>query len=169
MPDEAMSPSLLFEEEQRTSPGVELFTLGVGAVAIGGGALAAAAKGQLASAAPGLVLGAVVIAVVTAVIHASRVRTRVTATEAVIGYRPFAAVRIPGSDIAEVDVKRFGLFSGGIGYHIGPRSVAITARTGDGVLVTRADGRRVLIGTQHPDALYSALLRLQALGRSRGA
>ncbi len=159
---------MLFEETQRTSPGVELFTLGVGAVAIGGGALAAAAKGQLGSAAPGLILGGAVIAAVTAAIHGTRLHTRVTTVEAVVAYGPWGRVRIPGTDIARVEPRQIGLFSGGIGYHIGFRSVALTARTGDGVLVTRRDGRRVLIGTAHPDALYGALLRLQTLASSGG-
>ena len=169
MPETAVGGDLLYVEEQRTSPGVELLTAAVGVLAIGGGAIAAAAKGQLASAAPGLVIGAAVIAGVTAMIHNTRLRTRVSTVEAVITYRPWATVRIPGAEIAAVAPRRFGLFSGGIGYHVGRGSVALTARTGDGVVVTRTDGRRVLIGTQHPDALYSALLRLQARARSAGA
>ncbi len=169
MPETALAGDLLFVEEQRTSGGVELFTLAVGAVAIGGGAIAAAAKHQLASAAPGLVIGAAVIAGVTMAIHNTRLRTRVSTVEAVIAYRPWATVSIPGAEIAAVAPRRIGLFRGGIGYHVGRGAVALTARTGDGVLVTRTDGRRVLIGTQHPDALYSALLRLQAQARSAGA
>ncbi len=165
MADMPVRGNILFQEEQQTSPNVQLFTLVVGLGAIGGAALAATAKGALASAAPGLIFGTAVIAGVTLMINASRVRTWVTSEEAVITYRPWATVRIPGSDIGDIAVRRVGLFSGGIGYHVGLRSAAITARTGDGVLVTRTDGRRVLIGTEHPDALYSALVRLQTRAR----
>lgn len=165
MPDTATQEAVLFEEVQQVSPATTVFTFLAGGGALVGGALFAAARGELHQALPGLAIGGVIIAAVGLLIAATRLRSRVTLREATFEFGRFGRVRLRASDVASVEMARFGLFSGGIGYHIGLKSVAITARTGDGVRIGRADGGRVLVGTQHPEALYSALLRLQSAAR----
>ncbi len=165
MPDTTRQETVLFEEVQQTSPTTSIFVLLAGGGAIVGAALFAASRGELPSAMPGLLMGAAIMAGVTLLIGSTRLRSRVTTNEATFAYGRFGSVRLLPGDIGSVEMTRFGLFSGGIGYHVGLKSVAITARTGDGVLIRRPDGRRVLVGTEHPEALYSALLRLQAAPR----
>ncbi len=166
MPETSAQETVLFEETQQTSPATSLFVLLAGGGAIVGAALFASSRGELTSALPGLVIGTVIIGGVTLMIGATRLRSRVTTAEATFVYGRFGSVRLLPDDVGTVEMTRFGMFNGGVGYHIAPKSVAITARTGDGVLVRRPDGRRVLIGTEHPEALYSALLRLQAAAKS---
>lgn len=165
MSDMASRQPVLFEEVQRTTPTASFGIFIAGGTVIVGSGLFAASRGELSSALPGLVFGAAVIAGVTFMISAIRMRSRVTTAEATFAYGRFGTVRLGAGDIASAEMVRFGMFSGGIGYHIGFGSTAITARTGDGVRIIRPDGRRVLVGTQQPEALYSALLRLQAGAR----
>jgi hypothetical protein len=159
-------PTVLFEESQRTSSNVAAFVAAMVVIALVSTALAALRHGQLASAAPGLLLGALITGGVTLVVAATRLETRVTTESAVISYRPFKTLTLAPSDIGSVTVRTFGLFDGGIGYHVGFKSMALTAATGSGVQITRPDGRRILIGTRRPDALLSALMQL-ARGAAR--
>ena len=165
MPETAAQETVLFEEVQQVGPATTLFTILAGGGALVGAALFAGSRGELPSALPGLAIGGVVIAGVSLAIAAVKLRSRVTPVEATFQFGRFGSVRLRAGDIASVEMRRFGLFSGGIGYHVGLKSVAITARTGDGVLVRRPDGSRVLVGSAHPEALYSALLRLQAAAK----
>jgi hypothetical protein len=160
---------VLFEESQPTSGGVTLFTAAVSLLALGGGGLLAARDGKLASALPGLALGGIVLVGVLVVLTRTRLETRVTTTGVTIALRPFKTVALAPGDIAGVSARQFGLFSGGIGYHVGLRSMALTARTGDGIVITRPDGRTLLVGTQRPDALLSALMQLQRAAPAAGA
>ncbi len=128
---------------------------------LGGAAVIAARQGQLAQAAPGLLFGALVVVGVFTFVGMTTLVTRITLAEAVVSYRPFKTLRLRPDEIAGVGLKSFGLFDGGVGYHVGFRSMALTAQTGMGVLITRPDGYRILVGTQRPDALMSALLQLQ--------
>ncbi len=165
MPETLQREAVLFQETQRTSGSVGLFMGVAGAVIFGGAALANARLGKLQEAAPALLAGAVVFLGVNAQILYSRLETRVTTAGAVFAYRPWKTLTLAPEEIAGVGMRRFGLWDGGIGYHVGSRGVAITARTGDGVVITRPDGRTILVGTEHPDALYSALLQLQRAAR----
>ncbi len=159
-----MSEAMLFEERQRMSPTTTAAGLALTGAVLAGAALISARTGRLAEAAPPLLAAGGAVAGVFAFVGATSLVTRVSTEEAVIAFRPFKVLRLLPGDIASVDMKSFGLFDGGIGYHIGVRSMALTARTGSGVLITRPDGFRILVGTQHPDALFSALLRLQRSG-----
>ncbi len=162
MPERTSAPeSVLFEEDQPTSRGVMGFVLALAALSIGAGAWGSSRQGKLGDAAPGLIVGALVAAAVTWIIGLTHLVTRVTTGEAVVRYGPFKTLRLRAGEIAAVVPRDVGLFSGGIGYHVGFRSLALTARTGSGVLVTKPDGYRILVGTEHPDALLSALLQLQ--------
>lgn len=163
MPDGATSPeTVLFEERQAMSPSATRIGVPLTLAVLGGAAVIAARQGQLAQAAPGLLFGALVVVGVFTFIGMTALVTRVTTAEAVVSYRPFKTLRLRPDEIAGVGLRSFGLFDGGIGYHVGFHSMALTARTGTGVLITKPDGYRILVGTQRPDALVSALLRLQS-------
>jgi len=161
MPDRTMSPEgVLFEETQRLSGTVWVLVM-VGTA----GMLAAIAAlvHESAPLRPQAFIGLGVAALVMGAVLSSRVVTRVTTAGAEVRFAPFpfGTVRLAPGDIAEVAPRTFGLFDGGIGYHLGWKWVAITARTGTGVQVTRPDGKRILIGTQRQEALLSALRDLQ--------
>jgi len=162
VPDTTMSPAtVLFDERQRLSPSVWRIGMPLTLAVLGGSAAIAARQGQLAQAVPGLAFGAVVVLGVFTFIGLTTLVTRITTAQAVVAFRPFKTLRLRPEEIGTVGTKSFGLFDGGIGYHISFRSMALTAQTGTGVLITKPDGYRILVGTQHPDALVSALLRLQ--------
>ncbi len=156
-----MPAAILFEERQRMSPTTTGAGLALTAAVLGGAALFSARLGRLSEGAPALLAAGVAVTAVFAFIGSTSLVTHVTTEEAVVAFRPFKTLRLLPGDIASVEMRSFGLFDGGVGYHIGPRSMALTARTGTGVLITKPDGYRILVGTQHPDALLSALLRLQ--------
>ncbi len=156
-----MPEMVLFEERQRMSPTTTASGLTLTAAVLGGAALLSARQGKLAEAGPVLLASALATAAIFAFIGSTSLVTRVTSEEAVVAFRPFKTLRLLPGDIGSVEMKSFGLFDGGVGYHIGGRSMALTAQTGTGVLITKPDGYRILVGTQHPDALLSALLRLQ--------
>lgn len=151
----------IFEETQTISPAITLMVGTIAAVALGSAYFGAMRDGSIARAAPGLLFGTVAACGGVALVALSRLITRVTPTEAVITYRPFKRVRLTAADIADVQPKTFGLLDGGIGFHIGFRSLALTAATGTGVVITRPDGRTILVGTQRPDALLAALAQLR--------
>ncbi len=156
-----MPDHVLFEERQRMGPGTTKLGLGLTAAVLGGAALLVAHEGKLAEAGPVLLASALAVGGVFAFIGATSLVTTVTMEEAVVAFRPFKTLRLLPGDIAAVTMKTFGMFDGGVGYHVGFRSMALTATTGTGVLVTQPDGYRILIGTQRPDALMGALLQLQ--------
>lgn len=162
--------SVLFEESQRTSPALIAFSATVTFFALGFALVGVVRSGQAAAAGTGLALGTLIALGAIVLAGWSRLDTRVTGSEAVAIYRPFpfSTIRLRGDEIAAVTPYEFGLLSmpGGIGYHIGFGWRAATARTGTGVLVTRTDGKRFLIGTQRPDALQSALMQLQRATRA---
>ncbi len=162
MPERTTAPEIaLFEERQRMGPSAMRIAIPLMLVVLGGAAMIAAWQGQLAQAAPGLLFGALVVVGVFTFVGMTTLVTRITTAEAVVSYRPFKTLRLRPDEIGSVGLKSFGLFDGGIGYHVGFRSMALTAQTGMGVLITRPDGYRILVGTQRPDALMSALLQLQ--------
>lgn len=154
----------IFEETQTVSPAITLLVGTVAAFALGSAWFGTIRDGSIVRAAPGLLLGTLAAGVGVAFVALSRLITRVTPSEAVITYRPFKRIRLGAADIADVKPKTFGLLDGGIGFHIGFRSLALTATTGTGVVITRPDGRTILVGTQRPDALLAALAQLRASG-----
>ncbi len=156
-----MPEHVLFEERQRMSPAITSWGLGLTLLVLGGAAMLVAREGRLAEAGPALLGSALFVSAIFALIGATSLVTRVTTEEAVVAFRPFKTLTLRPGDIASVTMKSFGLFDGGVGYHIGFKSLALTAATGSGVLITRPDGFRILLGTQRPDALRSALLQLQ--------
>ncbi len=163
MPERTPTPEgVLFEESQRLG--------GWWWAALGGGVLGSAAavgamvRAHYPAAAPTLWgLGAGAIALFLAA--SSKLKTRVTTAGAEVRFPPFpwTRIRLRPADVAEVTVKRFGIFDwpGGVGYHVSFGATSATARTGTGVLVRRPDGRLILIGTERPDALAAALRQLQ--------
>ncbi len=157
--------TILFEERQRMSPTTTAVGLALTAAVLGGAVLIAGRTGRVGEATPPLLAAGAAVTGVFAFVGSTSLVTRVSTEEAVIAFRPFKTLRLLSGDIAAVERKSFGLFDGGIGYHVGIRSLALTARTGTGVLITRPDGYRILVGTQHPEALLSALLRLQRAAR----
>jgi len=156
-----MPEHVLFEERQRMSPTITFWGLAFTLLVLGGSALLVARQGKLAEAGPVLLASGLAVTAVFLFVGSTTLVTRVTLEQAVVAFRPFKTLTLLPGDIASVTMKTFGMFDGGVGYHIGFRSMALTASTGSGVLVTRPDGYRILIGTQRPDALMSALIQLQ--------
>lgn len=114
----------------------------------------------------GAVLGAGGAALAAAVVLAARQVTRVSDAGVVVSLSPvpFTTIRIRADDIARASLYEYGLLSapGGIGWHMGPGWRAVTTTTGTGVLITRRNGGRVLIGTDRPDTLLSAIRNVGA-------
>lgn len=161
MTDDRFPQPVIFEETQTMSASLSAMVAAVAAVALGSAWFGVIREGTIARAAPGLLTGTVAAGGAVGLVAFSRLITKVTPSEAMITFWPFKRIRLSAEDIADAQPKTFGLFDGGIGFHIGWRSLALTATTGMGVVITRPDGRTILVGTQRPDALLAALAQLR--------
>ncbi len=162
MPERTLTPEgVLFEEVQPMAGPIRAIGL-IGALAL----IPVVAYMWAEPRRPPLsgILGTGLSILALAAVGIGRLVTRVSTRQAVATFHPFpfSTIRLRPADIAEVRLYEFGIFGmpGGIGFHLGPGWRSATAHSGTGVLVTRRDGVRCLIGTQRPDALAAALRQL---------
>jgi hypothetical protein len=105
-----------------------------------------------------LLLGVVVLlgAVLT-----MRLSTTVTSDALSIRYGFLYRTRIPLSDVAHAEAVEYAPIReyGGWGIRGSRRRRALNARGNQGVLLTRADGSTLLVGSQRPRELLEALSR----------
>jgi len=90
-----------------------------------------------------------------------RQSTTVAGDAVTVRFGPLYRMRIPFSDIARAEAVTYRPIReyGGWGIRGFGRRRALSTRGDRGVLVTRADGSTVLIGSQKPRELLSALAR----------
>ena len=90
-----------------------------------------------------------------------RQTTTVAADAVTVRFGPLYRMRIPFSDIAHAEAVTYRPVRdyGGWGIRGFGRRRALNARGDRGVLVTRTDGSTILIGSQKPRELLSALAR----------
>lgn len=104
------------------------------------------------------------------VLLVGRLRVVVGPEEIDVRYRPFLHRRIPLRDVASYEVRRYAPLReyGGFGVKGWSRGkVAYNVRGTWGVDLTLADGRRVLLGSQHADRLGAAVgAALEQAGRT---
>jgi hypothetical protein len=106
----------------------------------------------------GLVLAVVVL---LGAILLMRLTTTVTPDAVSISYGILYRTRIPLSEVARAEAIEYSPIReyGGWGIRGSSRRRALNARGNLGVLLTRADGTTLLVGTQHPRDLLDALAR----------
>ncbi|UFJ42296.1 DUF6141 family protein [Brevibacillus humidisoli] len=89
-----------------------------------------------------------------------RLRTEVRETEIFVSLSPFSSRSIPLNKIEQMDVctTRPLLKHGGYGLRWSPRNGwAYTMRGKKGVQLTLSDGKKLLIGSQHPQTLAESI------------
>lgn len=113
-----------------------------------------------------LLLGVVILlgAVLT-----MRLSTTVTSDALAIRYGFLYRTRIPLSDVAHAEAIEYAPIReyGGWGIRGSRRRRALNARGNQGVLLTRADGSTLLVGSQHPRELLEALSRAGVVTEDR--
>jgi hypothetical protein len=143
-----------FREVQRFSP------LLLGALAVGLAGLGAALwRGAVDRTAVAVGIGLVAAAVVVVLYLGMPLVTEVRGQCLCVRLVPFPARRIALHDIREVWVRTYRplLEYGGWGIRFGRQGMAYNARGNRGVQLLLADGRKVLIGSQRPEALLAAI------------
>lgn len=114
---------------------------------------------------------AVVIAVVLLLgaVLLMRLTTTVTPDAVSIRYGVLYRTRIPLSDVARAEAVEYSPIRdyGGWGIRGSSRRRALNARGNQGVLLTRADGTTLLVGSQHPRDLLDALARAGVVTEDR--
>ena len=106
----------------------------------------------------GLVLAVVVL---VGALLLMRLTTTVTPDAVSVSYGFLYRTKIPLSDVARAEAIVYSPIReyGGWGIRGSSRRRALNARGNQGVLLTRADGTTLLVGTQHPRDLLDALAR----------
>ena len=106
----------------------------------------------------GIVLAVVVL---LGAVLLMRLSTTVTPDAVSISYGLLYRTKIPLSDVARAVAIEYSpiRYYGGWGIRGSSRRRAVNARGNQGVLLTRADGTTLLVGTQHPRDLLDALTR----------
>ena len=99
------------------------------------------------------------------VLEFDRLTVMVTETELIVGFHLFRC-RTKVADITSVAPIQVKLFPHGIGVHFTlGGALAVTARTGPGVVVTRARRRPLVFSCDAPDAVLAALRTAGSLDR----
>ncbi len=98
----------------------------------------------------------------TLVVNLLCLRTTVTSSDLIVAFGvlfPLYRKRITLADIASAEPVIYSPLAeyGGWGIRGWGRNIALNARGNRGVRLTLQDGRRVLVGSQRPDALAAAL------------
>ncbi len=90
-----------------------------------------------------------------------RLTTTVTSDSVAIRYGFLYKTRVPLSEIALAEAVEYGPVReyGGWGIRGSRRRRAVNARGNQGVLLTRADGTTLLVGSQRPREMLEALAR----------
>jgi hypothetical protein len=99
----------------------------------------------------------------------TRLSTTVTEDAISIKYGILYRTRIPLTDVARAEAVEYAPIReyGGWGIRGSSRRRALNARGNQGVLLTRADGTTVLVGSQRPRALLEALARAGVVTEDR--
>lgn len=116
------------------------------------------------------VIGLIVaVVVLLGALLAMRLTTTVTADSVWIRYGILYRTRIPLSDVARAEAIEYAPIReyGGWGIRGSRRRRALNARGNQGVLLTRADGTTLLVGSQHPRDLLDALARAGVVTEDR--
>lgn len=114
----------------------------------------------------GIVLAVVVL---LGAVLLMRLSTTVTPDAVSISYGILYRTKIPLSDVARAEAIEYSPMReyGGWGIRGSSRRRALNARGNQGVLLTRADGTTLLVGTQHPRDLLDALTRAGVVTEDR--
>ncbi len=98
-----------------------------------------------------------------------RLATTVTADAISVRYGLLYRTKIPLSEVARAQAVEYAPIReyGGWGIRGSSRRRALNARGNRGVLLTRADGRTVLVGSQRPRELLDALARAGVVTEDR--
>ena len=110
---------------------------------------------------PWVVVLVIAVVVLLGAVLLMRLTTTVTPDAVSIKYGVLYRTRIPLSDVARAEAVEYSPIReyGGWGIRGSSRRRALNARGNQGVLLTRADGTTLLVGSQHPRDLLDALAR----------
>jgi len=110
---------------------------------------------------PWVVVLVIAVVVLLGAVLLMRLTTTVTPDAVSIRYGVLYRTRIPLSDVARAEAVEYSPIReyGGWGIRGSSRRRALNARGNQGVLLTRADGTTLLVGSQHPRDLLDALAR----------
>ena len=158
-----------FHEEQRFTGGWRWFWA---ALVLGPGALALLVLLILSVATsadlrmPFLIVTAVEVAELGLLVLILRtpVIVRVTAESVHIRVPPFVNEHIPASEVTAIEAVSAGLFrcyGVGVGKRYGDRRARYTVGNDAGVVLERANGWRIVIGSRRPDELAAAIQGLR--------
>ncbi|MDQ5857935.1 MAG: hypothetical protein M3542_06615 [Acidobacteriota bacterium] len=113
-----------------------------------------------------LMLGVVVL---VGALLLMRLTTTVTPDAISIKYGLLYRTRVPLSEVARAEAVEYAPIReyGGWGIRGSSRRRALNARGNRGVLLTRADGRTLLVGSQRPRELLDALARAGVVTEDR--
>lgn len=153
----------LFEESQRVSSVVVLVMIAILAVVSALLLWKFGSRGRI-----WISLGAatVFVGVLLAFMH---MRTTVTQDGVTISLFHVFSTSIPADTIAATEAIEYNPLGdfGGWGLRFGPQGRAYSIRGDEGVQLTLSDGRKILIGSQRPDALHRAIQATRAADRVR--
>jgi hypothetical protein len=163
-----VSGDVVFRESQRVREPWAVVVVGAVALLFWLGLVGAIAKGEVAPA--HAVLVALFGVALPAMVAAMHLVTEVRADGLYVRYAPFhlAPRRFAWADLASMQVRRYSPVGeyGGWGLRRGRGGWAYNVSGDVGLQLVTKDGRRVLVGTREPDALWAAITRVAPPGPS---
>lgn len=106
--------------------------------------------------------GIATLLVIVLLFALARLRTRLDKNGIFVDFKPFVWNKTwSWSEISRVEVKQYSLLDyGGWGYRFGKNGTAITTKGKHGFMIHFNNGRKILIGTQQPEAVQNQLKAL---------